>query len=121
MRFTAENAAEYAKKSHEPDSARFLRLLTPAEEAQITSPFQKQRLSRVRAQLNRLDRMMMEETDPSKLDRIASAQARLSEQERLLAGRPSPGSLRPSAKAGRAKQTYSAPTPEVDEVGPENG
>lgn len=73
-------------------------MLTPAEEAQITSPFQRTRLSRVRAQLNRLDRLMMEEQDPAKLDRIASAMSRLSEIERQLAGRPMPGSLRPRSE-----------------------
>jgi hypothetical protein len=49
----------------------------------------------VRKHLDRLDELMMTETDPQKLDRLASAQARLAEQERILDGRPLPGSLRP--------------------------
>lgn len=56
------------------------------------------RLARVRVQLDRVDELMMTETDPQKLDRLASAQARLSEQERILDGRALPGSLRPREK-----------------------
>ncbi len=59
------------------------------------SGYAEQRLMRVRAQLDRLDKMLMEESDPQKLDRLAAASMRLSEQERILAGRPMPGSLRP--------------------------
>jgi hypothetical protein len=51
------------------------------------------RLTRVRKQLDRLDRLMAEEIDPQRLDRLASAQYRLSEQERIMAGRPLPGSI----------------------------
>ena len=53
------------------------------------------RLSRVRAQLDKLDAMIADEVDPQKLDRLASAQAKLSEQERILDGRPMPGAYRP--------------------------
>lgn len=62
---------------------------------QPAQPYVFQRLMRVRRQLDRIDRMMMTESDAQKLDRLASAQARLSEQERTLAMRPAPGSLRP--------------------------
>lgn len=60
-----------------------------------------QRLSRVRAQLDKLDEMIANETDAQTLDRLASAQARLSVQEFALSGRPMPGSRRP----GREKPT----------------
>ena len=56
------------------------------------------RLARVRVQLDRLDTMLLAENDAQKLDRLASAQLRVSEQERILAGRPLPGSFKPSHK-----------------------
>lgn len=59
------------------------------------------RLSRVRAQLDALDRLLAAESaadkpDAQRLDRLASASARLSEQERQLDNRPLPGSRRPA-------------------------
>ena len=70
------------------------------------------RLSRVREQLNRIDAMMLDESDPQKLDRLASAQARLSEQERTLDGRPLPGSMRPSKASTARRPTVSPIEPE---------
>jgi hypothetical protein len=66
---------------------------------QAADCYVNERLARVRLQLDRLDKMMMSEKDPQKLDRLASAQARLAEQERILNGRPLPGSRRPAADA----------------------
>jgi hypothetical protein len=74
-------------------------------------PYINARLSRVREQLDRIDVMMTKETDPQKLDRLASAQAKLAEQERQLAGRPLPGSLRPTGPAKRASIFDRAPAP----------
>lgn len=72
-------------------------------------------LRRVRKQLDGLFRTMeallaAEEIDAQKIDRVASAIARLSELERNLAGRASPGSLRPSAK-GSKPQVHAIPEP----------
>jgi hypothetical protein len=69
------------------------------------------RLERVRLQLDRVDKMMMEEDDPQRIDRLASAQMRLAEQERILAGRPLPGSRKPvpdraDRRQGRAVVVY---------------
>ena len=78
----------------------------PAEEL---SGYAQNRLARVRKQLDRIDALMLTETDPGKLDRLASAQNRLSEQERILAGRPLPGSIRrPVEKSRRRAPEYHA-------------
>jgi hypothetical protein len=66
------------------------------------------RLMRVRVQLDRLDELMLTESDPQKLDRLASAQARLSEQERVLAGRPLPGLRRPAKEAPPRRPSMAA-------------
>lgn len=109
-KFTPEQAREAALKSHEAQRMRklALTLAQPADPAHDLAPKAKpddymlRRLTRVRGQLDRLDEMMRTEMDPQKLDRIASAQAKLAEQERQLAGRPLPGSLRPTGKQSAA-------------------
>ena len=78
----------------------------------IPENFAAIRLSRVREQLNRIDAMILEESDPQRLDRLASAQARLSEQERTLDGRPLPGSMRPSKASTARRPTVSPIEPE---------
>lgn len=115
MRFTPQTARENAAKSHVVRKANFL-ALRQAVKAQPAPPqgeiavaaddaspdaFLQARLARVRMQLNRLDTLIEIETDPAKIDKLASATARLAEQERQLAGRPLPGSLRPSAPPKR--------------------
>lgn len=110
---TTANARDFAAKSHAsarlrkqlreaaeiaspPDLQPFpLPTVSPAKPAPVDEYVIK-RLIRVRKQLDRIDRMIMAELDPQKIDRLASAQIRLSEQERLLAGRPLPGSRKPS-------------------------
>lgn len=72
-----------------------------AETSQI-SDYEVKTLVRVRLQLDMIFEQFIKEKDPSKLDRLASAQARLSEQERQLAGRPLPGSLRPTSKSSKS-------------------
>lgn len=93
IKFAERAARVEAAKAGDSDTTRI-----PAESTRLLpeDPFTRERLFAVRAQLKRLDVMMQTETDPQKLDRIASAQAKLAEQERQLAGRPLPGSLRPS-------------------------
>jgi prephenate dehydrogenase len=87
-----------------------------AEQLAMGTPgYIAKRLSRVRAQLDRIDEMMMTEEDPAKLDRLASAQARLSEQERILVGRPLPGSLKPTAAKPSKPSPASSPS-EVSEA-----
>jgi hypothetical protein len=59
-------------------------------------------LPRVRSHLDRLSALLAIEMDPARLDRLAAAFGKLSEVERQLAGRPLPGSLRPTGKAQNA-------------------
>ena len=65
--------------------------------AEDAPTYAAKRLARARKQIDKLDGMIEEETDPQKLDRLASALARLSEIERQLANRPLPGSFKPTA------------------------
>lgn len=103
MLITPENAAEFAAKSVEARRRKAEAARERAEKlngiaksaVEESQDFQNQRLSRVRAQLNKLDEMISEELDPAKLDRLASAQARLSDQEFALSGRHKPGLTRP--------------------------
>lgn len=96
-RFTSANAREMAAKGHAARRERIEQLRKAAEpDRNADESYKAQRLARVRKQLDRIDSLMEKEIDPQKLDRLASAQARLSEQERILAGRPLPGSHRPS-------------------------
>lgn len=55
-----------------------------------------QRLARVRKQIDSIDLMLDKCRDPHKLERLSAASERLSKLEFALAGRPMPGSLRPS-------------------------
>lgn len=114
MAFTRENAKENAIKGNiarwhtslaEPEQVE-IAAETPINPAQVAEPvagtdYQDKRLNRVRKQLGKLDTLFRDEIDPQKLDRLASAMARLSEIERQLAGRPMPGSLRPTSKSSK--------------------
>lgn len=118
MLFTAETAAEYARRSHEARKAAKLRSTelsqsTPTDPLNAIPAYTLERLIRVRKQLDRIDEMMMAESDPQRLDRLASAQARLSEQERTLDGRPLPGSMRPSKATSTRRPTVSPIEPET--------
>jgi hypothetical protein len=93
--FTATNAREMAARSHEARRQRQSERDNAPALPELDEDYVGQRLARVRAQLDRVDQMMMKEPVAQKLDRLASAQARLSEQERKLDGRPLPGSLKP--------------------------
>jgi hypothetical protein len=109
--FTKETAAEMARRSHAPGSARFLQpvetpqppqptpppAIVPATLAEIpTQDFIGLRLSRVRAQLDRLDALLAATTDTKAIKELADATKRLQDQERELSGRPLPGSRRPA-------------------------
>lgn len=106
--FTRENAATASAKGNAVRWSRWraerakqaAAAIAPPPQPIIPEPdnsFAGRRLTRVREQLERLDRLAAEEDDPKQLKALADATTRLSEQERLLAGRPLPGSRRPSA------------------------
>ena len=119
--FTAATARQAALKSVEVQrqkrSAEAQRRLLPAS-APLQAPappavddYTRLRLVCVRSQLGLVDAAILKEAgkdypDGQRLNWLAAAQERLAEQERVLAGRPMPGSLRPTA-AG--KQHASAP------------
>lgn len=67
-----------------------------AENEAPINGYMGKRLACVRTQLERLNAMILVEEDPAKLDKLASATFKLSEMERIIAGRPLPGSRRPS-------------------------
>lgn len=120
---TPQTAAELAAKSHEARRRnKELREQSDTEPQPIpqTEPialdFAAQRLSRVRTQLDRIDALAAEETDPKQLKFLADAAGRLQEQERQLAGRPLPGTLKPSAKPPRRPEPMPEPTPAIQPV-----
>lgn len=92
-----------ARKLHQEEKRIANELALIAAMREQLPEYQTKRLGRVRLQLDRLDQMLMTETDPQKLDRLASAQSRLSEQERQLSNRPLPGTLRPQSPGKRSK------------------
>ncbi len=113
MALTTEKAREMALLSHQPDSARFVRPISTDTEAADADKFRLERLSRVRAQLNRLDKLLADECDPQKLDRLMSALNRLQEAEGWLAGRAKP---KPSISTKQKPRStaQSAPEPQDD-------
>lgn len=93
---TPETARIFAQKAHEARRA----AKRAAEEAAIPEDYTEARLARVRAQLDLVDEQIEAAAngkDAKRLKDLCDAQARLAEQERVLAGRPLPGSHRPSA------------------------
>jgi hypothetical protein len=130
MRFTTANARENAAKSHVVRKANYAvakqalkgqpqagqPTTAVAAETAGLDDYSVRTLARVREQIDQLADMMKKEKDPARLDRLAAAFAKLSEVERQLAGRPLPGSLRPSGKPSNAgmieqpAQVTAAPT-----------
>lgn len=118
-RFNKENAKQYsllgiaaikAKREAKEKAEAHQRAVIEAI-VQTRDDYPIERMVRVRKQLNRIDEMMLTEENPQAIDRLAAAAARLSEQERILAGRPLPGSHRPT-KAPRSKAGDSTVVPE---------
>lgn len=114
---TTANAKELAAKSvqarREKRALPVMPLLPDLIEQDV---YRMDRLKRVRMQLDNLDRLILAERDPVKLDRFASAQARLAEQERILAGRPLPGSYRPNQRKAKQTRPDIAPLPDNSEA-----
>ena len=80
--------------------------------------YQARRLARVREQLDRVDKMLLTETDPQKLDRLACASMRLSDQEFALAGRAKPANAKVQP-ANRRPAQRPPPRPVVAEAEPD--
>jgi hypothetical protein len=110
--FTSESARTMAAKAHEArkrnaESKRNGQLeqepqRTAIHPAKHGDSYICARLVRVRKQLGALDalidgEMAKPDADPARLDKLAAALSRLHDIERTLAGRPLPGSLRPTS------------------------
>ena len=104
---TSENARELQRLGVEARLARQKLQEERLKLAEESLDFPSRTLSRVRAQIETLLDDLGKERDPQRIDRLASALGRLNEIERQLAGRPMPGSLKPSAKQPRV-------TPQVE-------
>lgn len=133
MLITAANSRQMAAKSLEArraakqaalDREALLKRLIKAEEERLIKSaeasaqlpanapddsYLSERLGTVRKQIAGLDAMIEGAADAQTIDRIASAIARLSELERLYAGRPLPGSRRPSADRPRHDHGFTPP------------
>jgi hypothetical protein len=81
--------------------------LPPAEPQSFIS----KRLARVRAQLDRLDALLANATEPKAIKELADATTRLQAQEQQLAGRPGPGTLKPVAPGAARTPAYSPAVP----------
>jgi hypothetical protein len=120
-RITAETAPLFHAKARE---ARRLRALA-AEEAKKAAlapatngnklgldQFTAKRLERVRLQLERVDAMLAEETDPARIDKLCAASSKLEEQERRLSDRSLPPVRRAQdqapAKLGHGSSLFAA-------------
>lgn len=109
--FTAANSRLMAQRAHEARrrnaTEREAEPARPQPGPQISpqepalDAFTRLRLERVRKQLEKIDEMIEEETDPARLDRLAAAASRLSEQERRYAGRSLPPTVRATATDSR--------------------
>ena len=101
---TKENAREMGAKANQvrwsqpqkPRPPKPLPIL-PAD------PYLAKRITCVREQIAKLDRMIADETDPQRMDRLASALGRFHEIERQLSNRPLPGSLKPTSRSSKSR------------------
>lgn len=137
MPFTKENAAECARLSHAPTSARFLRRddQEPARIAPISctndlhddaESFRGKATLRVREHIERLQERIDDLLDRRDLDvkamrDLADAVLKLEQIEQKLSGRAGPGNLRPIAQQKpmrRASVPYPEPIPIEAETTP---
>ena len=131
-RFTAANARENAAKAHASRQQRLVcgklagetfPQIPQAGPHEAANAYVITRLSRVRVQLDLVDRRITEQAkaktvDGQVLNWLCAAQERLAEQERILAGRPLPGSRKPAPERPTAPAT-ARPRPTLAEPVPE--
>jgi hypothetical protein len=117
--FTSSNARQMADLGRANTKARAeaARTAIATLVADPSIEFESKLLARVRSQLELLNALLLTELSKSRpdaqaIDRLAAAQSRLTEQERIGAGRPMPGSLKPSqAKPARSRVIMPDPAP----------
>lgn len=116
--FNSANAREMAAKAQESrrinkallaDSLSVPTIIEP--DAKLPDTYVGLQLTRVRAQISRVNAKIDREDDPQQLERLARALNVLSERERVLAGRPTPGQLRPAKEPTKRtpKQAWAEP------------
>jgi hypothetical protein len=137
MRFTAANARQYAAlatvrrkelASMPPGSPNTLlpapyKTRDPNHARAPINTYVLKRRSRVRRQLNLVDRAIeieasKDEPDGQRLNWLASAQERLAEQERQLDNRPAPGTLRPPSQRITRGNAGQLAAPEIPDQTP---
>ena len=135
MPITAENARELqlkgvAKRKENVQKLRDLAdkppeiiVLSSSPGTNSTEPFQVETLRRVRKQIEQVQDAMDNaleggKPNPVTIRGLADALARLAEIERQLAGRPLPGSFKPSSKSPRSSPTPQDSPEPVDRTPP---
>ena len=124
--FTSETARQAIVKSHEARrinteraknrealAAKALDLILNSDVITHAKPddFTERRLTRIRQQIERIDAMLADSNDSKEIKELSDSLTRLAEQERQLAGRPSVGTLKPTAPN---KTTSRREMPRVD-------
>lgn len=127
MPFTKENAAEMARLSHAPDSARFLpkdESDEPAEKPIITAEhaaseaetFRAETVTRVRKHIRliqeRIDSLLDKRSiDTKEMKELADTLKSLEVIEQKLSNRPAPAAAKVSSKPPRRSTEFPSPTP----------
>lgn len=113
--FTSQTASLFARRRHE------LERLAKASQPIITlSPkpasddYTAARIVRVRGQLDKVDKMLLEADDAQEIERLSRSAMSLSEQLRVLLDIPLPGSRKPPAV--RSQATVSRPSPMIPQA-----
>lgn len=121
--FTVETAAEYARRSHLPTSARFKKEEPAKEEQPVTQEIpqpadstQTIELVRVRKRLDALDALMDAAETDKEWDNYSRSYERIFKAWCWLAGIPNPGSMRPSKATTTRRPTVSPIEPETPPV-----
>ena len=81
--------------------------------------FTARKIARVREQIDRVEALLDDADEPQAVDRFANALTRLYDLERILAGRPLPGSRRPTEDRAPRRQPRTEPAYPAPVVMPE--
>lgn len=104
---TSATAREYAARSNAVQSAKRARRAAIASNGLPDDPYLAERLKETREDIVRARARLAKAADGAEFDRLASAISKLSELERTLAGRPLPGTLKPTVS--KPKEPFFGP------------
>jgi hypothetical protein len=81
-------------------------VVLPAKEPDVKpeDAYRLQRLNQVRIIVSRLDDALLAATDPMTIEKLSRAGHRYSQVEQMLAGRPNPGSRKPSPERPQRRE-----------------